>query len=591
MVDDIQELKEKIGRNAERIIAQGMGLVRTGKKYHCPNVAAHKNGDKNPSMSWDSEALQFYCFTCGNKIDIYNYYKEYERLEHRDIMERCGIIENKKDSIKTSISKLTKKQVEYLLSRGILEETQNIFKLGNVNGNIAIPYFEFNKLSGIKYKNLKSDKPKYYSETGSKFGLLNKQNIIEKAILIITEGEFDAMIVYQSGFKNVVSIGTGANSLNELFQQEKSFLNSFNALIVLSDNDNAAQNMDKVFLKEFGYKVKLPNKKFYKDCKDMNEVFLKYGAEQIEKIINSASVKIEGLRNLDLQPYEGLEAIEGKYIPTGIISIDNALNDLSPGLVTLITGRSNGGKSTFVNQIMINAIDKGNKVLLIAGEGLQQLLINNIYKAVIGRDEKYFEYRQINKRVFKEPSSEALKALREWHKGKYTLFSKGESPLKTTDELFDLISMEIKINRHELVVIDNLMSVLSVERANEKLEKQADFMQRCCDLAKSEKIHIVLVLHPNKTVSKGSPMDFDQISGTQDLANKADCIIAVKRNYDEEDLIQGYDGEIEVLKNRYFSELPKVKTHFDKETGMLLEIDNKTGNYMAYSLKWKQYLK
>ena len=29
MVDDIQELKEKIGRNAERIIAQGMGLVRT----------------------------------------------------------------------------------------------------------------------------------------------------------------------------------------------------------------------------------------------------------------------------------------------------------------------------------------------------------------------------------------------------------------------------------------------------------------------------------------------------------------------------------------------------------------------------------
>ena len=86
-------------------------------------------------------------------------------------------------------------------------------------------------------------------------------------------------------------------------------------------------------------------------------------------------------------------------------------------------------------------------------------------------------------------------------------------------------------------------------------------------------------------------MDFDQISGTQDLANKADNILSVKRNYDEEDLIQGYDGEIEVLKNRYFSELPKVKTHFDKETGMLLEIDNKTGNYMAYSLKWKQYLK
>ncbi len=152
--------------------------------------------------------------------------------------------------------------------------------------------------------------------------------------------------------------------------------------------------MDKAFIEEFGYKIKLPNKDLYKDCKDMNEVFLKHGQGQIKKIVNSAAVKIEGLRDLDIRPYEGVEAIEGSYIPTGLPSIDFAINDLAPGLLTLVTGRSNGGKSTLVNQIIASAIDKDNKVLLITGEGIQEIIINNLYRSIIGRNEDYYEYKK-----------------------------------------------------------------------------------------------------------------------------------------------------------------------------------------------------
>ena len=28
-------------------------------------------------MSWDPDALQFYCFGCGMKIDLYGYYKDH----------------------------------------------------------------------------------------------------------------------------------------------------------------------------------------------------------------------------------------------------------------------------------------------------------------------------------------------------------------------------------------------------------------------------------------------------------------------------------------------------------------------------------
>ncbi|HWQ73308.1 MAG TPA: AAA family ATPase [Desulfitobacteriaceae bacterium] len=591
----IQELKKHIGQAAEQIIAGGIPLERKGKMYKCPNSPAHKNGDANPSMSWDPEALQFLCFTCGEKIDIYRYYREFEHMAHAEIMERFDMGTNQGRRLEVKIDftpgPLTEGQKKYLReSRGITEETAACFQLSNRDGNIQIPYFEKGQVTGVKVKNLKSQNPKYFSRTGSKFGLFNKDHICDKSQLIICEGEFDCMTVHQCHYKNAVSVGTGANSLGKLFRQERQFLNSFGSLILLADNDDAGQNMKKAFLKEFpGYKVKLPDLRQFLNCNDVNGVYLKYGEAQVVKLISSAVVKNEGLRNLDEEPYKRISA-DGKYIPTGLPSIDHAINDLAPGLVTLVTGRSNGGKSTFVNQVMANAIDKENKVLLVSGEGLQELTINALYKAVIGRDEANYDYVKVNKRFFKEPKLEVLKALQQWHKGKLKLFNKGESDLKTTGELFDVLNFEIKTDRPDLVIIDNLMSVLSVEKVNEKLERQADFMQRCSDLAKSEKLHAILVLHPNKTVSKNSGMEFEQISGTQDLANKADNILLVRRYYPGE--VEGIenDGAVVVLKNRYFSDLPKVETHFDQESGLLLEINNMTGDYMAYTFRWQQYL-
>ena len=129
------------------------------------------------------------------------------------------------------------------------------------------------------------------------------------------------------------------------------------------------------------------------------------------------------------------------------------------------------------------------------------------------------------------------------------------------------------------------MSVLSVNSA-EKYEQQADFVQRLCDLAKAYTTHIILVLHPNKTYQKGSEMDFEQISGSSDIYNKADNIIAVTREYDEEEKNKGIDGYLQVLKNRYYGDLVKVEVTYEKSTGLLLEIDRKQKDILGYSFNW-----
>jgi len=221
----------------------------------------------------------------------------------------------------------------------------------------------------------------------------------------------------------------------------------------------------------------------------------------------------------------------------------------------------------------------------MSGEGDQETLINELYQSVIGRDKKNYEYVKINKRYRKEPKPEVLKKLQKWHKGKLVMFNKGDSKLKTIRELLDMLTTEIKINNYELVVIDNLMSILSVQAA-EKYEQQADFMQNLADMAKAYNTHIILVLHPNKTYQKGQKMAFEQISGSSDLYNKADNVIAVRKEDDEEKKAQGINGYISVLKNRYYPDLPEVEVNFHQDTGLLLEITD-SRELLLYNFNWE----
>ena len=598
-MNQIEEIKQKYGQQAEGIIANGLGLVKRGKKYKCVNNFVHKHNDKDPSMSWDNKALQFYCFACGMKIDIYGYYRDHLNYTHDEVVrELLGATTYKDTQMQKSrddfieevkkVTPITNDCISYIKTRCITEDTIKHFNIGTYKNQIAFPYYKYENVVGYKLRKPLKDpgKPKMTNITGSKPYLFNSQNIdIDDSELIICEGEFDCMIIHQCGFTNVVSVGAGANSLKTMIEQAKDFLDKFKSLIIVSDNDEAGQNMDKLIIELLGDKVKIIDKKLY-TMKDVNEEYFKHGKDKVIELIESARFKIEGRRDLEKDPYKGLNKKQGNYIPTGINALDYALNDLAPKCVTLITGRSNGGKTTFVKQIIASAIDKNNKVYLMNGENDSEMLINELYQIVIGRNDDYYNKVKLNKRTRKEPKPEILDKLREWHRNKLYIFNKGESKLKTIDELTSMLELEIKFNQYDLIVIDNLMSILSVTAA-EKYEQQADFMQRLCDLAKIYNTHIILVLHPNKTYTKGSDMDFEQISGSSDIYNKADNIISVVREYDKEKINQGINGHLDIIKNRYYGDLVKTNIYFEKETGLLLEKDS-NGDILAYRFNWNQ---
>jgi hypothetical protein len=83
-------------------------------------------------------------------------------------------------------------------------------------------------------------------------------------------------------------------------------------------------------------------------------------------------------------------------------------------------------------------------------------------------------------------------------------------------------------------------------------------------------------------------LELEQISGNSDLYNKADNVIAVLREYSPEKTRAGRNGKIVLLKNRYYSDLLTCETHFDGDTGLLLEIYNDVT--LPYEFDWNKYI-
>ena len=290
MRDKIQELKEKYGNKAKGIIESGLNLVKVNEKYRCPNTSAHKRQDKNPSMGWHDDANHFHCFTCDMIIDIYHYYRKHLNYSHNEIMagiDDVKVLDSKYKSFKDQLRDLKiidDKCKEYIKSRGITEDTILKHDLRAYKGQIAFLYRRYENIVGVKTRQPQKviEGVKMKSITGSKFNLYNFNNLNDsKSEIVICEGEFDCMVLDECGIENAISVPTGANSLNSLFEQESEFLNKYDVIILASDNDEHGSNMDEKFVDKFGDKVKLIDKKMMGDNKDINEMFLREGKQKI----------------------------------------------------------------------------------------------------------------------------------------------------------------------------------------------------------------------------------------------------------------------------------------------------------------------
>jgi KaiC/GvpD/RAD55 family RecA-like ATPase len=421
--------------------------------------------------------------------------------------------------------------------------------------------------------------------------IFNYANINHSGTLIITDSIVDCMAVAESGYTNVIAILTADYTQEQILFALDGPAPRFLSFLPLTSNSERGTVLDKILIERYGAKVLTVDKSLYRDCESIDQVITNHGADQVVKIVKSGQSHIDGEWNLDIDKYKKLDPLDIKFIRSRIPKLDYSINCIQSKMVTLITGRSNAGKSTLVSQIVAAAVDQSYKVFLALGEGDKEKIINRFYTGLIGANKAYFDYSQFGIRMVKEPKSDVLNAIQKWHEGKLRLWVKAASKLNTDQEMFEMISEKVRRERYDMVILDNQMSLMTVERAVDKLEAQARFVENCHRLAQASNCAVILVLHPNKTYRKGEEMQFEQISGTSDIANKADVILNVIRSSEEDIDESQVNSHIQVMKNRDWSELPKIPTIFDKETFLFQEYDEQKRQIIPNAeIGWKKHM-
>jgi len=271
-------------------------------------------------------------------------------------------------------------------------------------------------------------------------------------------------------------------------------------------------------------------------------------------------------------------------IPSGFKMLDKKIIGFNKGEVSIWSGKNGSAKSTVINQIMLNGIQKGFKFVLFSGELTGFRVKNWINLQAAGRQ---FNESTNYEGVYQTPSKYADK-INGWLNDKLWVYN-NDYGSKFEQLVLDIEEI-IKEKDIDAIIIDNLMAldIISLEGINN--EKQTTFIKKIVDFAKQNNVHIHLVAHPRKNVGF---LRKDDISGTADLSNAVDNVLICHRNnldfqkassdfLSKEMLyyLKNFTNFIEVCKNRDLGvEDHILGLYFEKESKRLLNEPYDNYNY------------
>ena len=212
-----------------------------------------------------------------------------------------------------------------------------------------------------------------------------------------------------------------------------------------------------------------------------------------------------------------LDTTPSPSIQTGFAPLDSVTSGgLNFGTLTVLTGSPGSGKSTFLNQILANALSLGFNSFLYSGELTAQMALDWFYKTVANPIHLSFGVNNFGKTI--KVTDEGMLQINKWLKNKLFLFSKNaqadETNISTVIEYL-AVKKDVK-----LFVLDNLMTIEC--SGSDKYEKQINVIKSLKNLAKHYNIVIILVAHSNKnSIMRREPHVFD-ISGASEIANLSD---------------------------------------------------------------------
>lgn len=507
----------------------GITLQRDGKQT-CPKCSKDRKNKSDPclSVTYTDVGVLYKCHNCDwagivYYRDKYEQKKKYKRPDPPKVVKEVDPV------------------YKYFQARGISKATIDKYDISfNDKKEIVIPYYKYGELVNIKYrKNIGNGKKTFRQEAETEKTLYGMDLVKDTDTLIWVEGEVDVLSFAEQGI-SAVSIPQGASENKlECIENCFEFIDQFKTHIIAVDNDVPGDKLKLNLLNRLGRdKCKVVNWKRYKDA---NEALM--DGEDLKQFIEAAEdINPDGITTF----FDSFDEIykynfekEEDYYETSWDKF-NQLVRIRTGYLMIITGYPSRGKSTFVDNLLIDLSKKyGLKHLIASFESVIAGHYNSL--AEMYNQDTIYHLIQNEKLL----DSNTLGFIGE-HFYRFDINKRW-----TVDEICERTRLAVKKYGVKTLTID------PYNRLNNNYTDREDryigtILSQLSMLAKELDILVIFVAHPKKPDGEKMPNMYS-ISGSGDWYNMADYGIIIHRERSEA------TGK---LSNMPLVFVQKVKNHF-----------------------------
>lgn len=223
------------------------------------------------------------------------------------------------------------------------------------------------------------------------------------------------------------------------------------------------------------------------------------------------------MRNIQKVNIEELDGFK-----TGFKRLDRKIKKMFYGELTILSGTNSSGKTSWLNELVLNIIQQDKAVALYSGEMNAKVLKSNLQTIAAGKSV----LRKSSKGEYWFVPDGAANQIDAWMDNKFFLHnnnytSKWEQLVNDMKELRDQAGVRI-------FILDNLFSLDINIFDGDNNAKQRAFVTDLTSFCKDEKCpsHIILVAHPRKSIFFLRKSD---ISGSANISDAADNVFIIHR--------------------------------------------------------------
>ena len=450
----------------------------------------------------------------------------------------------------------------------------------DLQGNVIkhmYPFYNGYEISATKTRSVK-DKIFFWHGTKAETGLFGQQLFKGGKYITITEGECDAMAAYELlGSKwAVVSIKSGASGAVKDIKESLEFFDDFENVIIAFDNDKAgkeaSQKVARLFKPSKAKILSLPNG--WKDPNDM--LRSNRHKEFVESWWASKVYTPSGVINVSEQRDKFHNREKKTSIPYPWEGLNEKLYGLRQGELVTLTGGTGLGKSSVTRELEHHLIKSTtDNVGVIALEEDWRRTIDGILsieanaRLYIDQERENFSKEELDK--FFDVLYDGDNKNRVWVHSHF-----GTNDI---DDIFSKLRYMIIGCECKWVVVDHLHMLVSAVHEGDERRAIDSIMTKLRSLVEETGAGIVLVSHlrrvdGNKGHENGIEVSLSHLRGSNSIGQLSDCVIALERNQQSDDIDEARTTKMRVLKSRYTGDVG-LASHllYDKDTGRLSEVD------------------